>query len=68
MAQITDENDWKWLRKIDLKVGTEAIIYAAQEQPLSANYAKCNTDKTKYSPMYRLCGRFKSGECKSYCE
>ena len=48
---------WEWLRKGDLKVQTEALICAAQEQALRTNYIKYNIDKTSDSPYCRLCGQ-----------
>ena len=47
---------WEWMRKADLKVGTEALICAAQEQALRTNYVKFRIDKTADSPLCRLCG------------
>ena len=32
------EKSWSWLRKADLKIQTEALIYAGQEQALRTNY------------------------------
>ena len=50
------ERTWEWMRKSDLTVETEALIFAAQEQALSTNAVKFNIDKTKNSPLCRLCG------------
>ena len=47
---------WEWTRKSDLKIGTEALTFAAQEQALRTNYVKFNTDKSVDSPLCRLCG------------
>ena len=46
---------WEWIRKSDLKVETEALIFAAQEQALRTNYVKFNIDKSVDSPLCRLC-------------
>ena len=51
------EKTWQWLSREDLKVGTEALLCAAQEQPIRANYIKYHIDKTSDSPMRRLCGK-----------
>ena len=41
MPEITDEKEtWNWLRKADLKVETEAMLCAAQEQAIRTNYVK----------------------------
>ena len=39
-----------------LKVQTEAMICAAQEQPLRTNYTKNKTGKTSENPLCRMCG------------
>ena len=48
---------WELLSKCDLKVGTEALICAAQEQSIRTNYMKYHIDKTAKSPLCRLCGQ-----------
>ena len=54
MPEIVDKNKtWKWTRKSDLKVETEALIFAAQEQVLRTNYVKFN--KSVDSPLCRMC-------------
>ena len=40
----------------DLKVQTEATIYAAQEQALRTNYTKNKIDKTSENPLCGMCG------------
>ena len=49
------EESWSWLRKGDLKIQTEALIWAGQEQALRTNYVKYHIDKTVESPLCRLC-------------
>ena len=44
----------QWLSRGDLKVGTEALLCAAQEQAIRANYIKYHTSD---SPLCRLCGK-----------
>ena len=44
------------MNKCDLKIGTEALIRAAQEQALHSKYVKYNIDHTGDSPLCRLCG------------
>ena len=46
---------WEWTTKGDLKVETEALIFAAQEQALRTNYVEINIDKSVDSPLCRLC-------------
>ena len=41
----------------NLKVGTEALLCAAQEQAVRTNYMKYHIDKTSESPQCRLCGK-----------
>ena len=41
----------------DLKVETEALVFAAQEQALRTNYIKFNIDKSLESPLCRMCGQ-----------
>ena len=36
---------WEWTRKSYLKVETEALIFAAQQQALRTKYVKFNIDK-----------------------
>ena len=61
MSEEIDKNlPWNWLMQSDLKVQTEATVYAAQEQALRANYTKNKTDKTSENPLYRMCDE--SGE------
>ena len=47
---------WKWVFKIDLKNGTEALLRAVQKQPIRRNYVKHYIDKTSEEPLCRLCG------------
>ena len=41
-------------KKSDLKAGTEALIFAAQEQALKTSYVKFHVDKTEKSPFCRM--------------
>ena len=40
-----------------MKVATEALIFAAQEQALRTNYVKFNIDKSVDSPLCRMCNQ-----------
>jgi len=53
---IDKTKSWEWLTKSDLKVPTEALVCAAQEQAIRTNYIKYHIDKSVQSPMCRLCG------------
>ena len=56
MPETVDKfKTWEWTRNGDLKVETEALIFAAQEQALRTNYVKFNIDKSVESPLCRLC-------------
>ena len=55
--KIDKEKTWQWLSRGDLKVGTEALLCAAQEQAIRTNYIKYHIDKTSESALYRLCGK-----------
>ena len=61
VREITDDVDkkktWEWLTKCDLKVSTEALICAAQEQSIRTNYVKYHIDGTSGSPLCRMCGQ-----------
>ena len=58
MPETTEEKEtWCWLRKADLKVETEAMLCAVQEQAIRTNYAKQKIDKTAQSPLCRMCGK-----------
>jgi len=43
--------------KGDLKLETEALLCAAQEQALRTNYVKHYIDKTVNTPLCRMCGK-----------
>ena len=58
MPQITGEKEtWYWLRKADLKVETEAMLCAAQEQAIRKNYVKHKIHKRAQSPFCRVCDK-----------
>ncbi len=52
---IDAKETWKWLRKADLKIQTESLLCAAQEQALRTNYVKHHIDKSAESPLCRMC-------------
>ena len=48
---------WQWLSRKDLKIGTEVLLCAAEEQAIRPNYAKHHIDKTSESYLCRLCAK-----------
>ena len=54
--KVDKKKTWQWLPS-DLKVGTEVLLSAAQEQAIRANYMKYHIDKTSESPLCRMCGK-----------
>ena len=55
--KVNKEKTLQWLSRGDLKVGTEALLCATQEQEIRTNYTKYHLDKTCESPRCRLCGK-----------
>ena len=55
--KVDKEKTWQWLSRGDLKVGTEALLCAAQEQAIRTNYMKYHMIKTSDSSLCRLCGK-----------
>ena len=53
--KVDKDGTWQWLSKTDLKIGTEELLCAAQEQAIRTNYVKYHIDKTSESPLCRLC-------------
>ena len=56
MEDKDKSNTWRWMKKIFLKGGTEALIRSALEQSICTNYIKYKIDKTSDSPLLRMCG------------
>ena len=56
MEKVDKEKTWQWLSRGDLKIVTEALLCAAQEQAIRTNYLKYHIDKTSESLLCRLCG------------
>ena len=64
---VNEVKTWKWTGKVDLKVITGTLIFAAQEKTLRANYVKFNIDKSVESNLCGQKGKTIShiiGECK----
>ena len=55
MPEKVDKNKtWQWQSRGDLKISTEALLCAAQEQAIRTNYVKYHIDRTSESPLCRL--------------
>ena len=54
--ELNKDRTWQWLSKSDLKIGTEVLLCAAQEQAIRTKYVKHHNDKTSEPPLCRLCG------------
>ena len=46
-----------WLIRNDLKVETEALLCAAEEQAIRTNYVKHHIDRSIENPLCRMCGK-----------
>ena len=52
MPETVDRNKtWEWTGKSELKVETEPLIFAAQEQALRTNYVKFDIYRSVDSPL-----------------
>ena len=63
VREMQDKSDkdktWQWLSKSDLKSETEALLFAAQEHAIRANYIKYHIEKTSERSLCRLYGKKK---------
>ena len=57
LEKVKKYRTWQWLSRKDLKIGTEVLLRAAQEQAIRPNYAKHHIDKTSESYLCRLCAK-----------
>ena len=58
MTEKVDKNKtWDWLIRSDLKVGTEALLCAPQEQAIRTNYVKHHIEKNIENPLCKMCGK-----------
>ena len=55
--KVDKDKTWNWLVRSDLKIETEALLCAAQEQAIRANYVKYHIDKSIDNPLCRMCGK-----------
>ena len=53
--KVHKDKTWNWLVRSDLKVETEALLCAAQEQAIRTNYVKYHIDKSIDNPLCRMC-------------
>ena len=62
--KVDKDKAWQWFSKSDLKIETEALLCAAQKQPIRRNYIKHSIiGKTSDSRLCRLCGKKKVKMC-----
>ena len=54
-TDVDKDKTWDWIKTSDLKAGTEALIFVAQEQALRTNYVKLHVDSTVESPLCLMC-------------
>ena len=54
-GKVYKDKTWQWSSKSDMKIGTEALLCAAQEQAITTNYIKHHISETSESPLCRLC-------------
>ena len=50
-AKVDKKKTWQWLSRGNLKVRTEALLCAAQEQAIRKNYTKYHIDTTSEIPL-----------------
>ena len=53
--KVDKDKTWQRLLKSNLKIATEALLCAAMEHDIRANYVKHHIDKTSERPLCRLC-------------
>ena len=66
--KLHEDRTWQLLSEIDLRIGTETLLCAAQEQAIRTNYVRHHNDKTSESPLCRLCGEKVKVHLVSGCE
>ena len=49
--KVDKDKTWQWLSKSELKIGTEALLCATQEQAVRTNNVKQHIDKTSVQIM-----------------
>ena len=50
--KVDKDKTWQWLSKSELKIGTEALLCATQEQAVRTNNVKQHIDKTSVQIMW----------------
>ena len=53
---ISLQKNWTWLRKGNLKIKTESLLIAAQDNAIRTNHVKARIDKTQQNTKCTLCG------------
>ena len=54
---VDREKTCNWLSNADIKIQTEALLCAAQEQAIGTNYIRHHIDKSSDNPLCRICGK-----------
>ena len=58
LPETTDKKEtWNWLRKANLKVETETMLCATQEEAIRTNYVKHKIYKTAQSLLCKMCDK-----------
>ena len=55
-SEISLEKTWKWLRKENLKIESESLLIAVQNNAIRTKYVKAKVYKTQQINRCRLCG------------
>ena len=56
ISDISHKKTWTWLRKGNLKTGTESLLIVARNSAIRTNHIKARIDKTKQNCKRSLCG------------
>ena len=56
LINVSHEKTWMWLRKGNLKRGTESLLVAAQNNAIRTNHIKARKNKTHQNSKCWLCG------------
>ena len=54
---VDKDKTWEWLSKSDLEIETQTLLCAEQKQATREIYVNQHIDKTRESPLCRLCGK-----------
>ena len=57
IEEVAGEEKWLWHRSGSIKIETESLIMAGQEQAIRTNAIKAKIDKTQAESKCRFCGK-----------